>query len=148
MLSCLWSVSSLGAAPPFWAGGTYEYYEGATALPGATWQQNLAIEMALRVIDNPFIHDGLKRELSALLGPDDFSGQQMLAALATVIHDHSGIYIPPCLFPKPGLTCDDTKMNWILGGLAAVTASGKLVARASAEQAATSTLAAADATPL
>ncbi len=83
------------------------YYEGATALPGVTWQQDLAIEMLLRTIGNPFIHDGLKRELFAILGGDSFFDQQMQAAIATVIHDHGGIYIPPCLFPTPGLTVGD-----------------------------------------
>ena len=69
-------------------------YMGAQALPGATAPQDLAIELALRMVDNPFIHDGLKRELLAILVPEGFSGQQMQAAIARVLYDHGGIYIP------------------------------------------------------
>ncbi len=76
--------------------------------------------MALRIVDNPALHDGLKRQLYAILGGQGFDDHQMLFALARVLTDDSGIYIPPGLFPTPGLICGT--MNLILAGLAAVSA--------------------------
>jgi hypothetical protein len=63
-------------------------YMGSTALPGASGQQDLAIEMALRMIDNPEAHDGLKGELFAIPGASGFSDQQMQQAIARVLNDH------------------------------------------------------------
>ncbi len=54
-------------------------YAGATALPGATAAQDIAIEMALRMVDKPEAHDGLKRQLYALLGGEGFSDQQIVS---------------------------------------------------------------------
>jgi hypothetical protein len=66
----------------------YLDYFGAGPMPGATAQQDLAIEMALRMIDNPEAHDGLKRELFAIPGASGFSDQQMQQAIARVLNDH------------------------------------------------------------
>jgi hypothetical protein len=44
--------------------------------------------MALRMIDNPEAHDGLKRELFAIPGASGFSDQQMQQAIARVLNDH------------------------------------------------------------
>jgi hypothetical protein len=79
-------------------------YLGNTAMPGATAQQELAINMALQMVD-PVEHDGLRRELYSLLGASGFSDQHMQAALARVLNDRSGVYIPPSLFPAADLTC-------------------------------------------